>query len=134
MTADIKIPIAASSPCLYTVISRRLYAQQITNTSRLLHMAKKQFSRLPALVGNPHLKTKVCTKRLLNSQFFEPVTSQYPCDALTNCVMKPLTLGAGHQFSSLLSMWGQNSWVTVTLHLCKHSLDSILDRNSSKQS
>ena len=34
--------------------------------------------------------------RPLNSQIFEPVPSQYPCDALTNCVMKPLTLGAGH--------------------------------------
>ena len=27
---------------------------------------------------------------------FEPVTSRYRFDALTNCAIKPLTLGAGH--------------------------------------
>ena len=30
------------------------------------------------------------------STWFEPVTSRYRCDALTNWAMKPLTLGAGH--------------------------------------
>jgi len=58
MNANTKIPIAASSSQLYTVISSRLPAQQITCTGRLLHMAKKKFNRLPALVDNPHLKSK----------------------------------------------------------------------------
>ena len=31
---------------------------------------------------------------------FEPVTSRYRCNALTNCAMKPLTLGAGHLSSN----------------------------------
>ena len=35
---------------------------------------------------------------------FEPVTSRYRCDALTNWAMKPLTLGAGHLWV-LMSPW-----------------------------
>ena len=33
---------------------------------------------------------------------FEPVTSRYRCDALTNWAMKPLTLGAGHSCQAYL--------------------------------
>ena len=60
ITADTRIPIAASSSCLYTVISGHLPAQQITHTGQLLHTAKKekQFNRLSALVDNPHFKSK----------------------------------------------------------------------------
>ena len=44
---------------------------------------------------------KACKKSGLQPGF-EPVTLRYPCDTLTNCVMKPLTLGAGH-------LWVQTS-------------------------
>ena len=57
INADTRIPIAASSSRLYTAISRRLPPEQITCTGRL-HMAKKKFKKLPALVDNPHLKSK----------------------------------------------------------------------------
>ena len=35
-------------------------------------------------------------EKVKTSTGFEPVTSRYRCDALTNWAMKPLTLGAGH--------------------------------------
>ena len=35
-------------------------------------------------------------EKVRTSTGFEPMTSQYRCDALTNWAMKPLTLGAGH--------------------------------------
>ena len=35
-------------------------------------------------------------EKVRTSTGFEPVTSRYRCDALTNWAMKPLTLGAGH--------------------------------------
>ena len=38
---------------------------------------------------------------------FEPVTSRYRCDALTNWSMKPLTLGAGHLWVPMFP-WGMN--------------------------
>ena len=38
---------------------------------------------------------------------FEPVTSWYRCNALTNWAMKPLTLGAGHLWI-LMFAWGMN--------------------------
>ena len=34
--------------------------------------------------------------QLVRTEGFEPVTSRFRCDALTNSGMKPLTLGAGH--------------------------------------
>ena len=40
---------------------------------------------------------------------FEPVTSRFRCDALTNWAMKPLTLGAGHLWVLILP-WGMNQW------------------------
>ena len=40
---------------------------------------------------------------------FEPVTSRFRCDALTNWAMKPLTLGAGHLWV-LIVPWGMNQW------------------------
>ena len=38
---------------------------------------------------------KEAWKKFRTSTGFEPVTSRYRCDALTNWAMKPLTLGAG---------------------------------------
>ena len=38
---------------------------------------------------------KEAWKNFRTSTGFEPVTSRYRCDALTNWAMKPLTLGAG---------------------------------------
>ena len=35
-------------------------------------------------------------EKVRTSTGFEPVTSRYRCNALTNWAMKPLTLGAGH--------------------------------------
>ena len=35
-------------------------------------------------------------EKVRTSTGFEPVTSRYWCDALTNWAMKPLKLGAGH--------------------------------------
>ena len=52
MNANTRIPIAASSSWLYTAISSRFPAQQITCTGQLLHMAKKKIQ------DNPHLKSK----------------------------------------------------------------------------
>ena len=37
---------------------------------------------------------------------FEPVTSRYRYDALTNWAMKPLTLGAGHKGVAKGGSWG----------------------------
>ena len=43
-------------------------------------------------------------EKVRTSTGFDPVTSRYRCDALTNCVMKPLTLGAGHLWV-VMSPW-----------------------------
>ena len=40
---------------------------------------------------------------------FEPVTSRFQCDALTNWAMKPLTLGAGHLWIPMVPC-GTNQW------------------------
>ena len=43
--------------------------------------------------------------------WFEPVTSRYRCDALTNWAMKSLTLGAGHLWVLMFPWgWGMNQW------------------------
>ena len=41
---------------------------------------------------------KEAWKKFRTSTGFEPVTSRYRCDALTNWAMKPLTLGAVHMW------------------------------------
>ena len=41
------------------------------------------------------------------TQGFEPVTSRYRCDALTNWAMTPPTLGAGHLWVPMFP-WGMN--------------------------
>ena len=46
-------------------------------------------------------------EKFRTSTGFEPVTSRYRCDALTNWAMKPLTLGAGHLWVLMFS-WGMN--------------------------
>ena len=46
-------------------------------------------------------------EKFRTSTGFEPVTSRYRCDALTNWAMKPLTLGAGHLWV-LMFPWGIN--------------------------
>ena len=43
-------------------------------------------------------------EKVRTSTWFEPVTSRYRCDALTNWAMKPLTVGAGHLWV-LMSLW-----------------------------
>ena len=44
---------------------------------------------------------------------FEPVTSRYRCDALTNWAMKPLTLGAGH-------LWVPIAFIYDPFHISFH--------------
>ena len=48
-------------------------------------------------------------EKFRTSTRFEPVTSRYRCEALTNWFMKPLTLGAGHLWV-LTSPWGMSEW------------------------
>ena len=48
-------------------------------------------------------------EKLRTSTGFEPVTSRFRCDALTNWAMKPLTLGAGHLWV-LMVLWWMNQW------------------------
>ena len=48
-------------------------------------------------------------EKFRTSTGFEPVTSRFRCDALTNWAMKPLTLGAGHLWV-LMVQWGMNQW------------------------
>ena len=45
--------------------------------------------------------------KFMTSMGFEPVTSRYRWDALTNWAMKPLMLGAGHVWV-LMFLWGEN--------------------------
>ena len=48
-------------------------------------------------------------EKFRTSTGFEPVTSRFRCDALTNWAMKPLTLGAGHLWV-LMVPWGMKQW------------------------
>ena len=48
-------------------------------------------------------------EKFRTSTGFEPVTSRFRCDALTNWAMKPLTLGVGHLWV-LMDPWGMNQW------------------------
>ena len=48
-------------------------------------------------------------EKFRTSTGFEPVTSRFRCDALTNWAMKPMTLGAGHLWV-LIVPWGMNQW------------------------
>ena len=48
-------------------------------------------------------------EKFRTSTGFEPVTSRFRYDALTNWAMKPLTLGAGHLWV-LMVPWGMNQW------------------------
>ena len=48
-------------------------------------------------------------EKFRTSTGFEPVTSQFWCDALTTWAMKPLTLGPGHLWV-LMVPWGINQW------------------------
>ena len=49
------------------------------------------------------------SEKFRTSTGFEPVTSRFRCDALTNWAMKPLTLGAVHLWV-LMVPWGMNQW------------------------
>ena len=44
-------------------------------------------------------------EKFRTSTGFEPVTSRYRCDALTNSAMKPLTLGVGHLWVHIRSSY-----------------------------
>ena len=46
-------------------------------------------------------------EKFRTSTGFEPLTSRYRCDALTNWAMKPLTLGAAHLWVPMFP-WGMN--------------------------
>ena len=46
-------------------------------------------------------------EKFRTSTGFEPVTSRYRCDTLTNWAMKPLMLGAGHLWVVII-LWGVN--------------------------
>ena len=48
-------------------------------------------------------------EKFRTSTGFEPLTSRFRCDALTNWAMKPLTLGTGY-FWVLMVPWGMNQW------------------------
>ena len=52
-------------------------------------------------------------KKFRTSTGFEPVTSRYRCDALTNWAMKPLTLGAGSIAKKVFSILLQKSATDV---------------------
>ena len=58
------------------------------------------------------VKTENCVEKpekFRTSTGFEPVTSRFRCDALTNWAMKPLTLGAGHLWVPMVP-WGMDQW------------------------
>ena len=57
-------------------------------------------------------------EKFRTSTGFEPVTSRYRCDALTNWAMKPLTLGAGHLWIPMFP-WGERElhlWIPMFPH------------------
>ena len=65
-------------------------------------------------------------EKFRSSTGFEPVTSLYRCDALTNWAMKPLTLGAGHLWVVMFP-WAMNQRV----HNCEdHSFTWFNIRSS----
>ena len=48
-------------------------------------------------------------EKFRTSTGFEPVTTRFRCDDLTNWAMKSLTLGTGHLWVLMVS-WGMNQW------------------------
>ena len=62
--------------------------KQKQNQLQVSHDHRSYESNLSNCVEKP--------EKVRTSTGFEPVTSRYRCDALTNSAMKPLTLGAGH--------------------------------------
>ena len=75
-------------------------------------------------------------EKVKTSTGFEPVTSRYRCDALTNGAMKPLTLGTGHLWV-LMSPWRMDvKWFQlrssiyetfhISLHITKTSFKKYL--------
>ena len=67
---------------------------------------KSSEAMIPAAV-NAFFNCVKKPEKFRTSTGFEPVTSRYRCDALTNWAMKPLTLGAGHLWV-LMFTWGMN--------------------------
>ena len=63
-------------------------------------------------------------EKFRTSTGFEPVTSRFRCDALTNWAMKPLTLGAGHlwvlmvplDFISAVHIWFISYIISSLIH------------------
>ena len=55
-------------------------------------------------------------EKFRTSTGFEPVTSRFRCDALTNWANKTLTLGAGHLWV-LMVPWGMNQWWNGIFHI-----------------
>ena len=54
-------------------------------------------------------------EKFRTSKGFEPVTSRYQCDALTNWAMKPLTLRAGHLWVVMFpwGTWNRENWKSL---------------------
>ena len=50
-------------------------------------------------------------EKFRTSTGFEPVTSRFRCDALTNWAMKPLTLGAGHLWVLMVPLKWYMKWI-----------------------
>ena len=57
---------------------------------------------------------------------FEPLTSRYRCDALTNWAMKPLTLGAGHFVSCNEPVRNGCEVIFEIFHTSLHNKDYLL--------
>ena len=66
-------------------------------------------------------------EKVRTSTGFEPVTSRYRCDALTNWAMKPMMLGAGHLWV-LMSPWRMDvKWYTKCFIHWTADLKSLTD-------
>ena len=79
-----------------------LVCLQGTDTSSTIFL--QQHYNYNSGLWSPRLWTQFKPQKFRTSTGFEPVTSRYRCDALTNWAMKPLTLGAGHLWV-LMSPW-----------------------------
>ena len=111
-TGDVAIPVRCSNQLSYEatdVGSWSLLSSQlpvISNYEWKIYMKyiiyyctasmKSNETMLPRSDERKFLLRREAWKFFRTSTGFEPATSRYRCDALTNWAMKPLTLGAGH--------------------------------------
>ena len=64
----------------------------------------------PSQLWTQFLQLHKETWKIQDFNGFEPVTSRYRCDALTNWAIKPLTLGADHLWVPMFP-WGMNHFI-----------------------